>query len=108
MTNTMTIDDIKQALLNSELIEGNDQFGKYYCSKLFVAYNDKDAWTFHMTRRGSNDIFTATKVLPVLECMIKFEDVPSYVLEEMVLDWGENICAKYGDITAAMKLYKKE
>lgn len=104
----MTIDEIKQKLLNSELIEGHDKLGKYYCSKLFVAYNNKESWTFHMTRWGSNDIFTATKVLPVLECMIKFEDVPSYVLEEMVLDWGDNICAKYGDVIAAMKVYKKE
>lgn len=104
----MTTDDIKQALLNSELIECNDKLGKYYCSKLFVAYNDKEAWTFHMTRRGSKDIFTATKVLPVLECMIKFENVPAYVFTDLILDWGDNICAKYGDVTAAMKVYKKE
>ena len=102
----MTFEDIKQALLNSELIEGNDQFGKYYCSKLFVAYNDKEAWTFHMTRRGSRDLFTVTKVLPHFIADVK--DIPSYVFTDLILDWGDHICAKHGDVTAAMKVYKKE
>ena len=102
----MTFGDIKQALLNSKLIEGKDQFGKYYCSKLFVAYNDKEAWTFHMTRRDSRDIFTATQVLP--NPAVDVKDIPSYVFTDLILDWGDNICAKYGDVIAAMKVYKKE
>jgi hypothetical protein len=102
----MTFDDIKQALLNSELKECNDKMGKYFCSKLFVAYNDKEAWTFHMVRWGSRDIFAVTKVLPHFIADVK--DIPPYVFTDLVLDWGDNICAKYGDVTAAMKVYKKE
>jgi len=102
----MTINDIKETLLNSELIECNDRFGKFYQSKLFIAYNNKEAWTFHLTRCGSKDIFTATRVLPYFEAMIKFENVPAYVMN-MHLDWAENICAKYGDVTNAMKMLKE-
>lgn len=103
----MTINDIKETLLNSELIECNDKFGKFYQSKLFVAYNDHEAWTFHLTRcRNGNDLFTATQVLPYFVAMIKFENVPSYVMN-MHLDWAENICAKYGDVTNAMKILRE-
>ena len=101
----MSFDDIKELLLNSELIECNDRMGKYYQSKLFVAYNDNESWAFHLTRWGTKDIFAATKVLPYFDAMIGFDNVPSYVLE-MHLDWGENICAKYGDVTNAMKALK--
>ena len=101
----MTTDDIKELLINSDLIECNDRLGHYYQSKLFIAYNDHEAWTFHLTRCRAKDLFTATKVLPYFVAMIKFDEVPSYVME-MHLDWGDNICAKYGDVTNAMKALK--
>ena len=103
----MTFDDIKQKLRDSKLIEVQDRFGKYYQSKLFVAYNDKEGWAFHLTRCGEKDVFAATRVVPYFEAIIGFENVPAHVLE-MELDWAENVCAKYGDVTAAMKVYKKE
>ena len=103
----MSRDEIKETLLNSQLIEIDDKtMGKYYQSHLFVAYNKTEAWTFHLTRTASGDIFTATKVRPNIETMIEFEDVPDYVLN-MELDWSDNICAKYGDVIKAMQLYGK-
>lgn len=103
----MTTEELKDTLRNSEKIEINDRFGKYYQTKLYVAYNSTEAWTFHLTYlRNGDELFMATKVLPYFVAGIYFEDIPSYVLTDMVLDWSENICKTYGTVPKAMEAYK--
>ena len=106
----MTREELKQILNNAPLKEVNTGItGVVQQSGLFVAYNETESWTFHVTVAGNRTSITVTQVLPTIDVDMDrtIDNIPDYILD-MKFDWGDNICDKYGNVLEAMKVYKDE
>jgi len=101
----MTKEDILRALKNAPLYEEHTLKGEpVMATKLLCAYNNKEAWCFHATKVGGVYSFTTTQMIPLIHTYYSIEDAPDYI-DELNIDWCDNIVENFGGINKAMESY---